>query len=157
MVLPTLQGQAMMMATTSHTLISMLVHTLLQLQFPMWQELQGQRKALQYQVICVCTFSSYQPVYSDPLLSVTISGPRKFPAYTRATFSCDVQSQSGTQYYTPVTYQWTFADSFSTTGASVSHQFNHPGRVTVTCTASNPISVKANQTQLLIADCKYYS
>jgi len=103
-----------------------------------------------------CIFSGYyQRIYSDPLLSVTINGPRKFPAYTRATFSCDVQSQSGTQYYTPVIYQWTFTDSFSATGARVSRQFSQPGRVTVTCTASNPISVKSNQTQFLVVDCKY--
>ena len=107
--------------------------------------------------LCVCTFSGfYQPVYSDPLLSVTINGPTKFPAYTRATFSCDVQSQSGTQYYTPVTYQWTFTDNFSATGASVSRQFNRPSCLTVTCTATNPINVKSYRTQILVADCKYH-
>ena len=105
----------------------------------------------------MCTFRSYQPVYSDPLLSVTINGPRHFPAYTQATFSCDVQSQSGTQYYTPVTYQWTFSDSFSATSVSVSRQFNRPNRLTVTCTATNLINVKCNQAQILVADCKYHN
>ena len=61
------------------------------------------------------------------------------------------------EYYTPVTYQWTFTDSFTVTDASVNHQCDQLGHATVTCTASNLISRMSNQTQSLIADCKYHS
>jgi len=96
--------------------------------------------------------------HSDPLHSVTINGPKYFPAYTTVTFSCDVQSQNGTDFYTPVTYQWSFtvgSSTFTAVSASVSHHFSQPGHLTITCAATNPISAISNSVQVLIVDCKY--
>ena len=95
--------------------------------------------------------------HSDPLYSVTINGPKHFAAYTTVTYSCVVQSLNGTEYYTPVTYQWSFSDGYVASGTSVSRHYTQAASLIITCTATNPISVKSNSTQVLVVESKYQS
>ena len=57
-------------------------------------------------------------------------------------FTADVETDSNSDYYTPVIYQWDFGDGINmvTTVPTVTHTYSTPGSWNVSVSASNNVS-----------------